>query len=74
MPAPPTPGLTPKDRGPRPPAEPEIKRVVFCSGKVFYDLHDAREKQGKVRVKGRGGGGAQGRRAGGKRDHREAGG
>lgn len=38
----------PKDRGPRPPVEPDVKRVVFCSGKVFYDLHAEREKQGKV--------------------------
>ncbi|GIL90737.1 hypothetical protein Vretimale_15815 [Volvox reticuliferus] len=40
-------GLLPKDRGPRPPQEPNVKRVVFCSGKVFYDLHAEREKQGK---------------------------
>ncbi len=28
--------------------EADIKRVVLCSGKVFYDLHAEREKQGKV--------------------------
>lgn len=36
-------GLLPKDRGFRPPQEPEYKRIVFCSGKVFYELHAERE-------------------------------
>jgi len=39
-------GLTPKSRGPRPPVEESYKRLVFCSGKVFYELHAEREKQG----------------------------
>ncbi len=28
----------------------EIKRVVLCSGKVYYDLYDAREQRGEARV------------------------
>ena len=35
-----------QDRAPRPPAELGCKRVVFCSGKVFYDLHAQREANG----------------------------
>ncbi|MGH9908167.1 MAG: multifunctional oxoglutarate decarboxylase/oxoglutarate dehydrogenase thiamine pyrophosphate-binding subunit/dihydrolipoyllysine-residue succinyltransferase subunit, partial [Pyrinomonadaceae bacterium] len=27
-----------------------VKRVVLCSGKVFYDLHEARKKAGEQRV------------------------
>jgi 2-oxoglutarate dehydrogenase E1 component len=26
--------------------DPEIKRVVLCSGKVYYDLYDERQKRG----------------------------
>ena len=37
-------GILPKLRGPNPPAEPEFKRVIFCSGKVFFDLHARREE------------------------------
>jgi 2-oxoglutarate dehydrogenase E1 component len=40
-------GVLPKNRGPRPEPEPECKRVVMCTGKIFYDLHAEREKQGK---------------------------
>jgi 2-oxoglutarate dehydrogenase E1 component len=29
----------------------EIKRVVLCSGKVYYDLFEEREKRGETRVK-----------------------
>lgn len=39
-------GALPKDRAPRPPQETACKRVVFCSGKVFYDLHAKREEIG----------------------------
>lgn len=41
-------GLVPKERAPQPPEEPGFKRVLFCTGKVFYDLHAAREQQGKL--------------------------
>ena len=27
-------------------ADPEIRRVVLCSGKVYYDLYEEREKRG----------------------------
>ena len=37
-------GILPKLRGPNPPVEPEFKRVIFCSGKVFFDLHARREE------------------------------
>lgn len=40
-------GIMPKSREPRPPQESDYKRVVFCSGKVFYELHAERERQGK---------------------------
>ncbi len=40
-------GAMPKSRAPRPPQEPEKKRVVMCSGKIFYELHAQREAQGK---------------------------
>eukprot|EP00879_Flechtneria_rotunda_P024825 GHRR01026343.1.p1 GENE.GHRR01026343.1~~GHRR01026343.1.p1 ORF type:complete len:135 (-),score=33.23 GHRR01026343.1:563-967(-) len=40
-------GLMPKSRAPRPEQEPGYKRVVFCTGKVFYELHAERERQGK---------------------------
>ena len=39
-------GLLPKSRAPRPPQEPEKKRLVLCSGKVFYELHAERERLG----------------------------
>lgn len=39
-------GTMPKSRAPRPPAEPDCKRVVFCSGKLFYELHAKREEMG----------------------------
>lgn len=39
-------GLVPKSRAPRPPVEASYRRVVLCSGKVFYDLHAEREKRG----------------------------
>jgi 2-oxoglutarate dehydrogenase E1 component len=31
---------------PNPPADVDVKRVVLCSGKVFYDLADARDAAG----------------------------
>jgi len=40
-------GAMPKTRAPRPTEEESFKRVVFCSGKVFYDLHAEREKTGQ---------------------------
>ncbi|GBF89902.1 hypothetical protein Rsub_02606 [Raphidocelis subcapitata] len=39
-------GLLPKSRAPRPPQETVVKRVVFCTGKVFYELHAERERLG----------------------------
>lgn len=39
-------GLLPKSRAPRPPQEPGFKRVVFCTGKVFYEIHAERERLG----------------------------
>uniref|UniRef100_A0A7S0YTI5 2-oxoglutarate dehydrogenase, mitochondrial n=1 Tax=Polytomella parva TaxID=51329 RepID=A0A7S0YTI5_9CHLO len=40
-------GIMPKGREFYPVEEPEKKRIVFCTGKVFYDLHAAREKENK---------------------------
>jgi 2-oxoglutarate dehydrogenase E1 component len=40
-------GLLPKSRAPRPPQEEGYRRIVFCTGKVFYELHAERERQGK---------------------------
>jgi len=34
------------DRSPNPPPQPEFKRVVMCSGKVYYELAAARAKAG----------------------------
>jgi 2-oxoglutarate dehydrogenase E1 component len=31
---------------PKPPADEDVKRLVLCSGKVFYDLADARDQAG----------------------------
>lgn len=39
-------GIMPKSRAPNPPQEENIKRVVFCTGKVFYELHAARKQLG----------------------------
>ncbi|KAG1659263.1 hypothetical protein FOA52_008192, partial [Chlamydomonas sp. UWO 241] len=48
-------GLMPKSRAPRPPVELEAKRVLFCSGKLYYDVHAEREARGlddgKVRAR-----------------------
>ncbi|GMH36333.1 hypothetical protein BSKO_04201 [Bryopsis sp. KO-2023] len=41
-------GTMPKSRAPNPPAETNVKRVVFCSGKVFYELHAKREQLEKT--------------------------
>ena len=37
-----------KDRSPNPPKEPGMKRMVLCSGKVYYELAAEREKRGLV--------------------------
>lgn len=34
------------DRSPAPPQRPEVRRIVFCSGKVYYELEAAREAAG----------------------------
>eukprot|EP00197_Chlamydomonas_leiostraca_P002032 CAMPEP_0202857420 /NCGR_PEP_ID=MMETSP1391-20130828/366_1 /ASSEMBLY_ACC=CAM_ASM_000867 /TAXON_ID=1034604 /ORGANISM="Chlamydomonas leiostraca, Strain SAG 11-49" /LENGTH=1038 /DNA_ID=CAMNT_0049536215 /DNA_START=20 /DNA_END=3136 /DNA_ORIENTATION=- len=39
-------GVLPKSRAPRPQEETGVKRLVLCSGKVWYDLHAEREKRG----------------------------
>lgn len=44
-------GLTPKSRAFSPPQEPEYKRIVFCSGKVYYELHAERERRGEAATK-----------------------
>ena len=36
----------PKSRAPRPPQEAGVRRVVFSTGKVFYELHAERERLG----------------------------
>lgn len=43
-------GIMPKSRAPNPPEESNVTRVVFCSGKLFYDMHKAREESGKEDV------------------------
>lgn len=34
------------DRSPAPPERPDVRRLVFCSGKVYYELEAAREAAG----------------------------
>ena len=36
------------DRSPHPPAQPEVKRLLLCSGKVYYELAAERERAGRV--------------------------
>ncbi|KAK9832587.1 hypothetical protein WJX81_001617 [Elliptochloris bilobata] len=36
------------DRSPNPPEDPSKKRLIFCTGKVYYELAAEREKQGKA--------------------------
>ena len=38
---------TPWCRSPHPPVEKGVKRLLMCSGKVFYELRAERAKQGK---------------------------
>lgn len=56
-------GLSPKSRAYSPPVEPEVRRIVFCSGKVYYELHAERERRkaggGDGAAAGSGGGGAE---------------
>eukprot|EP00878_Enallax_costatus_P004918 GHUV01005173.1.p1 GENE.GHUV01005173.1~~GHUV01005173.1.p1 ORF type:complete len:711 (+),score=203.05 GHUV01005173.1:2140-4272(+) len=40
-------GILPKSRAPRPPQEEGFKRIILCTGKVYYELHAERERQGK---------------------------
>jgi 2-oxoglutarate dehydrogenase complex dehydrogenase (E1) component-like enzyme len=35
------------DRSPNPPFRPDVKRLIFCSGKMYYELELAREAAGK---------------------------
>lgn len=37
-------GIIPKSRAPNPPQEEHINRVVFCAGKVYYELHATRKE------------------------------
>mmetsp|Transcript_28108 Transcript_28108/g.83266 ORF Transcript_28108/g.83266 Transcript_28108/m.83266 type:complete len:1023 (+) Transcript_28108:280-3348(+) len=39
-------GLQPKSRAPFPPVEPDVRRMVLCSGKVFYSLQQQRRVAG----------------------------
>lgn len=34
------------DRSPTPPERPDVRRIVFCSGKVYYELEAARQAAG----------------------------
>jgi 2-oxoglutarate dehydrogenase E1 component len=52
-------GASPKSRAFSPPQEPEYKRIVFCSGKVFYELHAERERRLKEAAGGGGEGGGE---------------
>ena len=36
------------DRSPHPPAQPEVKRLLLCFGKVYYELAAERERTGRV--------------------------
>jgi 2-oxoglutarate dehydrogenase E1 component len=36
------------DRSPNPPPRPDVKRLVLCSGKIYYELEAAREEAGQV--------------------------
>jgi 2-oxoglutarate dehydrogenase E1 component len=36
------------DRSPNPPPRPAVKRLVLCSGKIYYELEAAREEAGQV--------------------------
>jgi 2-oxoglutarate dehydrogenase E1 component len=36
------------DRSAEPPTQPEVKRLLLCSGKVYYELAAERERAGRV--------------------------
>lgn len=37
------------DRSANPPQQPEVKRLLLCTGKVYYELAAEREKAGRVK-------------------------